>query len=169
MNIGDVCSREVYMYTPEEPLRSAVVEMTTRHVGALVIVQTEQTRVRPIGILTDRDVVRGQVLLNKDLSSLTVREVMTSDPLTIAEDSAIAEAIERLRTRGVRRAPVVNERGDLVGIVSLDDLLPILAEELGALAHLVGTQAHREGVSAAAPRGISGPCAGARSQEPPQH
>ena len=159
MKIGEVCSREVYIYTPEEPLESAVAEMVKRHVGALVIVKAEPKRVRPVGIVTDRDVMRGQVLLKKGLANLTIRDVMTSDPLTIPQGTGIGEAIDLLRQRGVRRAPVVNGGGDLVGIVSLDDLLPIVAEELGALAQLVGTQARREGVARTrAPR-----AAGARS------
>ena len=147
MKIGEVCSREVYIYTPEEPLASAVAEMTKRHIGALVIVESEPGRVRPVGIVTDRDVVRAQVELKRELSSMTIRDVMTSDPLTISDSSGLAEAIERMRARRVRRAPVVDVRGDLVGIVSLDDLLPIVAEELGALAQLVGNQARREGTT----------------------
>jgi CBS domain-containing protein len=145
MNIGEVCSREVYIFKALEPLANAVAEMMKRHIGAIVVVEPKPDRMRPIGIVTDRDIVRGQVLLNKDLSTLKLYDVMTRDPLTVAETCGIAEAIERMRARRVRRAPVINDRGDLVGIVSLDDLLPVLADELGALARLVGTQAEHEG------------------------
>jgi len=69
---------------------------------------------------------------------------MTRDPTTIAETDSLSQAIERLSAKGVRRAPVVNEAGDLVGIVSFDDLLPVLAEDLSALARLIGTQSRRE-------------------------
>jgi CBS domain-containing protein len=148
MNIGEICSREVYIFEAGEPLANAVGEMMKRHIGAIVVVETEPNRVRPVGIVTDRDVIRGQVSLKKELSGLTLRDVMTSAPLMVSEASGIPEAIERMRARGVRRAPVVNDSGDLVGIVSLDDLLPIVAEELGALARLVGNQARREGTSA---------------------
>ncbi len=151
MNVGEVCSREVYIFKADESLANAVAEMMKRHVGAIVVVEPEPDRVRPVGIVTDRDVIRGQVSLKKDLPSLTLREVMTSAPLTVSETSGIAEAIEHMRARGVRRAPVVNDFGDLVGIVSLDDLLPIIAEELGALARLVGRQARREGAPAQPP------------------
>ena len=151
MNIGEVCSREVYIFKPEEPLANAVAEMMKRHIGAIVVVETEPERVRPVGIVTDRDVIRGQMSLKKELSSLTLREVMTSAPLTVTEASGMPEAIERMRARGVRRAPVVNDSGDLVGIVSLDDLLPLIAEELDALARLVGNQAGREGAKSRSP------------------
>lgn len=147
MNVGQVCSREVYIFKADEPLANAVAEMMKRHIGAIVVVETEPDRVRPVGIVTDRDAIRGQVSLKKDLQSLTLRDVMTHGPLSVSEMCGIAEAIEHMRARGVRRAPVVNDSGDLVGIVSLDDLLPIVAEELGALARLVGNQASREGTS----------------------
>jgi CBS domain-containing protein len=151
MNIGEVCSREVYIFKAEEPLANAVAEMMKRHIGAIVVVETAPDRVRPLGIVTDRDVIRGQVSLKKDLSSLTLGDVMTSALLTVSETSGVAQAIERMQARRVRRAPVVNDSGDLVGIVSLDDLLPIVAQELGALARLVGDQARREGTSAQPP------------------
>lgn len=151
MNVGEVCSREVYIFKADEPLANAVAEMLKRHIGAIAVVEPEPDRVRPVGIVTDRDVIRGQVSLEKDLSSLTLRDVMTSTPLTVSETSGIAEAIEHMKARGVRRAPVVSDSGDLVGIVSLDDLLPIVSGELAALARLVGNQARRERASAQPP------------------
>lgn len=165
MNIGEVCSREVYIFKAGEPLANAVAEMMKRHVGAIVVVETETDRVRPVGIVTDRDVIRGQVSLKKDLPSLTLREVMTSAPLTVSETSGVAEAIERMQARRVRRVPVVNDSGDLVGIVSLDDLLPIVAEELGALTRLVGAQARREGTSAQSPADGQAPKTALRALE----
>jgi len=157
MNIGEVCSREVYIFTAAEPLANAAAEMVKRHIGAIVVVRTEPERVRPIGIVTDRDIVRGQLSLKKDLENLTVGEVMTGDPLTAPETAGIGETIERMRVRRVRRVPVVDGRGDLVGIVSLDDLLPVLADELRALAHLVGNQASREGAPDSFAQGSPGP------------
>jgi CBS domain-containing protein len=144
VNIGEVCSREVYIVRAAEPLTDAVTEMHKRHVGAVVVVAEEPGLVRPIGIVTDRDAIRSQVLQGKGLSRLTVADAMTTQPLTLSESSGIPEAIGQMSTRGVRRAPVVNESGDLVGIVSFDDLLPVVSEQLHALAKLIGDQARRE-------------------------
>jgi CBS domain-containing protein len=118
--------------------------MHRRHVGAVVVVEQHGKLLLPVGIVTDRDVLRGQAMHRADLFTLTVQDVMTTDPLTLGESSGLAEGISRMKTRGVRRAPVVAETGDLVGIVSLDDLLPAVAEELGELAKLIGRQAHAE-------------------------
>ncbi len=144
MEIGEICSREVYIVRPGEPLVQAVREMDRRHVGTVVVVEARGKSVVPIGIVTDRDVLCGQLKCHADMFTLAVQDVMTSDPWTITESCGIAEAITGLRARGVRRAPVVSAAGDLVGIVSLDDLLPAVAVELSALAKLVGKQVQRE-------------------------
>ena len=141
MNIGEVCSREVYIVRPAEPLADAVAEMHKRHVGALVVVEEKPDQVRPVGVITDRDVIRAQVLQGSALTHLAIADAMTADPLTLRETCGIAEAIGQMSARGVRRAPVVSESGDLVGIVSFDDLLPVVSEQLAALAKLIGDQA----------------------------
>ncbi len=144
MNIGDICHRRVYLVKPGEPLADAAREMQRRRIGALVVVTGLASPVRPLGIVTDRDIVCGQWLRKADLRSLTVADVMTRDPLTLPESSSVSEAIAALRQRGVRRAPVVNEAQDTVGIVTIDDLLPAVAAELSSLATLIGTQSLHE-------------------------
>lgn len=144
MQVGEICSRDVYVVHADEPLAEAAREMSQRHIGAVVVVESRGEMTRPIGIVTDRDILCGQFDRGKDLFCLSVSEVMTRDPLTVAESTGVAEAIESMSGRAVRRAPVVDQAGNLVGIVTVDDLLPVLAGELSALAALIGTQAHRE-------------------------
>ena len=144
MGIGELCSREVYFVEPDQPLAEAAREMHRRHVGAVVVAEQRGKQLCPIGIVTDRDIVLGEVKRHTDLFALTVQDVMTADPLTLRESEGLSEAIARLKARGVRRAPVVAESGDLVGIVSLDDLLPAAAQELSGLARLIGRQASME-------------------------
>ena len=149
MKIGDLCSRDVFVVGPAEPLANAVREMDSRHVGAVVVVEGQGEATRPVGLVTDRDVLRGQFERKADLFCLTVGDVMTTHPLTLQEDWDVSNAIGRMSARGVRRAPVVDKADNLVGIVSFDDLLPVVAEELAALARLIGTQAGREPARAA--------------------
>jgi CBS domain-containing protein len=118
--------------------------MCEQHVGALVVTDRDDPGQHPVGILTDRDIVRGQLRLGADLYCLTVNDVMTSDPLVLPADMEVTEAIEALAARAVRRAPVVGPAGTPPGMVTLDDLLPALAHELETLAALVGTQARHE-------------------------
>jgi CBS-domain-containing membrane protein len=87
------------------------------------------------------EVVYAQVCRQMRLSQLRVKDAMTSHPTVIAESVSLPEAIRRMSDAGARRVPVVNEAGDLVGIITLDDLLPIVSEELQGLARLIGGQA----------------------------
>ena len=141
MRIADMASAPVYITHPEQPLAVAAREMRARGVGALVVVDPHAPRPRPVGILTDRDILCGQLAQCADLHCLTVKDVMTRDPLTVSSSAGLAEAIGKMSARGVRRAPVVDETGALVGILTLDDVLPVVARELNDLAGIAQVQA----------------------------
>ena len=144
MRIQDLYTPHARTATREEPLAEAARMMCSEHIGALVVLDRADSKRRPIGILTDRDIVRGQLRRATDLNCLTVVDVMTADPLVLPLYLEVTEAIDALNARAVRRAPVLDPEGSLVGIVTLDDLLPALAQELTDLASLMGSQAHRE-------------------------
>jgi CBS domain-containing protein len=93
-------------------------------------------------VLTDRDIIRAQLDHCADLSSLGVEQAMSRDPLEINAQSDIDDAIGRMRARGVRRAPVVAADGTLVGVVSIDDLIARVAEDLIGLSTALARQAH---------------------------
>jgi CBS domain-containing protein len=140
MNIGELCTREVYIVRPAEPLLQAAHEMRKRNIGCVVVVEQRGERVVPVGIVTDRDIVGMLPEKAAFLDATSVGECMSTGLLTLGEDESIVEAMERLRQRGVRRAPVVATNGELVGIVSIDDLLAVVAEQLSSLARLVERQ-----------------------------
>jgi len=144
MTIGTICSRDLCVTRRGAALTAAVESMSKRHVGAIVVVEESVTGPKPIGIITDRDVVCGQVNPPRDLFCLSVEDVMTSDVFTLEESCEIPEAVARMSERGVRRAPVVDRHGSLVGIISTDDLLPRLAATLGSLAELMRVQPAHE-------------------------
>jgi CBS domain-containing protein len=144
MNVGEVCSRETYCIGPNEPLAEAARALLQRHVGALVVIGHRNESIVPVGIVTDRDIVCGQLARKADLFCLSVADVMTPDPLVLAETLDLSEAIRRLQCRSVRRAPVVNASGELIGIVSIDDLLPVMAHDLSGLASLLERQSLNE-------------------------
>jgi len=145
MNIGEVCTREVYVLNPSEPVLQAAHEMRRRNVGCVIVVEQRGKPLVPVGIVTDRDIVRALPEHAGNLGALPVANVMTRDPLVLRESESIVDAMVRLRQRGVRRAPVVAAGGDLVGIVSTDDLLGVIAEQLGSLARLVDRQTRSAG------------------------
>ena len=144
MKVRDLYTPGAQVTLPDAPLADAARTMLDQHVGALVVVEQGDPKRRPIGILTDRDIVRGQLRCSADLYCLNVSDVMTLDPLVLAADTDVTEAIEAMNTRAVRRAPLLDASGALAGMVSLDDLLPAIARELEAVASLMGTQARHE-------------------------
>ncbi len=145
MIIGRIRNPTVIVTYPDQPLAEAARMMRDNHVGALVVLDRHDPQRHPRAILTDRDIVRGQLIKEADLHCLNVGDVMTHNPLVLSLDMGLSEGIAALRSRGVRRAPVVDASGGLVGIVTLDDLLPALAGKLQDLAKLMGTQSRKPG------------------------
>ena len=140
MDVGELCTREVCVMSPCEPLALALREMHDRHVGSVVVVRIERGARYPVGILTDRDVLCAQVRTARDLFTLTVADVMTEVLLTLDQHTGLAEAVTTMRERGVRRAPVLGESGELIGVLSVDDLLPEISRNLAVLASLLGSR-----------------------------
>jgi CBS domain-containing protein len=140
MTIAKICIRDVDTAKEEETVWQAAVRMRQRAVGTLVIVNAAG---QPIGIVTDRDLMERVVADARDPSSTLVRKIMTSDPTTITEDEPIQVALPRMRRGGFRRLPVVNGQGTLVGLVSMDDILMLLSEELAQIGQLVKRETPR--------------------------
>jgi CBS domain-containing protein len=139
--VGSICSREVIVAGPGEPLRTAVQLMHAQRVGSIVICEDLHGRRIPVGIVTDRDVALSLLHHDSEVAAIPLRLVMSTDPLVLFEDQDISEALDFLRARGVRRAPVVDAARSLVGIVSIDDLLGVIARQLADIARLIERQA----------------------------
>ncbi|MFC5462506.1 CBS domain-containing protein [Massilia niabensis] len=144
MNISDICTADTISCTRDETVQSAAFLMRKHHVGDLVVVDRVDDDAIPVGIVTDRDIVVSVIALGLDPSSLLVGDIMTDDLLTCREDDDVYQTIEHMRLRGIRRVPVVNHAGSLTGIVSADDLLEFLADEMGDLSRISGSQQAHE-------------------------
>ena len=144
MPVKDVCVRSVVHVNRETTIHEAAQSMRQHHVGDLIVAEPGAGGVKPVGIITDRDIVLSVVAPKLDATVITVGDIMGADLVTCLEDMGVAECIHKMRTRGVRRMPIVNLAGDLVGVVSVDDLIEILAEELSELARLIAREQGRE-------------------------
>lgn len=122
MRISDICSRKVVDVKAATPVSEAAKLMRKHHVGALVVVEQPNGERLPIGVLTDRDIVVSVLAAGIDPLSVTVGDVMSRNPATCGENEELFDAIETMRNRGVRRLPVVNDKGGLVGILAADDI-----------------------------------------------
>jgi CBS domain-containing protein len=145
MRIGEICTVQPIYCTRDETVQGAALLMRKHHVGDLVVVDQADGERIPVGIITDRDIVVSVIALGLDPASLLVSDIMSDDLLTTAEDDDVYETIERMRFRGIRRVPVVSSGGSLTGIVSVDDLLEFLAEEMSELSRIsTHQQAHEK-------------------------
>ena len=98
----------------------------------------------PLGILTDRDILVETIALDVEARLFTASDLMSSPVTTVLEDAGLTEALGVMRGKRIRRLPVVNRAGGLVGMVTTDDLLDLLAAELSMLAGLVVEQPIKE-------------------------
>lgn len=144
MTIGELCNREVVVVNKGGTALEAARLMRQYHVGDVVVVEDKDDRKVPAGILTDRDIVIELVAEQVDPGSVTVEDVMSDRLLTVNESDELLDTMEQMRAKGVRRAPVVGKDGGLVGILTLDDVLDILAEALKDLVLLTGREQRRE-------------------------
>ena len=140
MHIGEICSRDVVFAHQEDTALDAARLMERFHVGDVVVVAEENGRRFPVGIVTDRDLAVKVMAKGLAPERTGLQDIASGDLLTLGEDEGLYEAIERMRRRGVRRAPVVDLEGELVGIVSVDDVLGLLAEELSGLVRLASKE-----------------------------
>jgi CBS domain-containing protein len=144
MAVGEICNREVVIAEKTLSVRQAALLMRNHHVGDLVVVEENGSRKHPVGIVTDRDIVVEVVAPGVNPEALTVADIMGADVATVRENEGVYETIRYMRDKGVRRMPVVDREGSLAGIITLDDLLGLLAEEMTELAKLVSHERQRE-------------------------
>ncbi|MCS0614109.1 CBS domain-containing protein [Massilia kyonggiensis] len=144
MEVGKLCTVDTVCCARDESVQGAALLMRKHHVGDIVVVDDVDGERTPAGIVTDRDIVVSVVALGLDPAGLQVGDIMTDDLLTADEHDDVSVTIERMRLRGIRRVPVVGEGGRLAGIVSADDLLGFLAEEMEDLARISPYQQQHE-------------------------
>jgi CBS domain-containing protein len=144
MSIAEFCNREVVCTGRDTTVLEAASLMRRHHVGDIVIVDEDGGRRWAIGIVTDRDIVVEVVAAGLDPRLVKLADLML-EPLTIVEQHVgFAQTIRTMAQKGVRRMPVVDAQGALLGIVTLDDLLAHLAPPLADLGELVGRTRQRE-------------------------
>ena len=136
MPIGQVCIHEVVVARRDTSVHEAAKLMRHNHVGDVVILDGN----KPVGIVTDRDLVISVLATQLDPKVFTVGDLLTRELVTAHEDQGVFETIQQMRLRGIRRMPIVNTLGGLVGIVSVDDLVQLLGEELSDLGRLISKE-----------------------------
>jgi CBS domain-containing protein len=144
MTIGTICNREIITVQRDATVLHAAMLMRQYHVGDVVIIENHKNKTVPIGIVTDRDIVVELVATELDCNVITVGDIAISKLSVIKDSAGVFEAIQLMADKGIRRLPVVDDGGGLVGIITLDDLLLLLSKELAALTKLVTREQKNE-------------------------
>ena len=144
MTIGTICNREVITVQRDATVLHAAVLMRQYHVGDVVVIENRKNKTVPIGIVTDRDIVVELVATELNCKVITVGDIIITKLIVVKDSAGVFEAIQLMANKGVRRLPVVDDDGGLVGIITLDDLLLLLSKELAALNKLVTREQKNE-------------------------
>ena len=144
MLLKELCTPDVVCCSPEMRVSVAARLMRQSHVGDLVVVNDPDSDPTPIGMVTDRDIVLEVIGKELNPNTVAVREIMRAPAVIASETEESSQAIERMKSHGVRRLPVMGENGRLAGIVSLDDLLRQLAADANALVEIMNREQSHE-------------------------
>ena len=144
MNAGGFCNRIVTVAERSVSLVQAAQLMRDHHVGSLVVVDETGAGRLVVGMLTDRDIITAVIAQEVDPATLVVEDVMTSEVVSALEDDSLMDVLGLMRRKGLRRVPVTSAGGALQGLITLDDLLGILSEQLRAMVLAIEAEQLRE-------------------------
>lgn len=130
MKLGDYCVTRVVTCGTEASVGQVAQLMRQHCVGAVVIVDHVDDQVRPLGLITDRDIATEVVALDLDARVFTAGDMMSEPLVTIGQDVDVFDALQCMRQHALRRLPVVNQAGGLYGIISIDDIINRVSAEL---------------------------------------
>jgi CBS domain-containing protein len=143
MKTSELCRRDVVTASAGTTLTELSRMMRTNHVGSVVVTGTGERK--PLGIVTDRDIVVEVLAMGLDPGTVTAGDIMTTAPAISRQGDDALWALKIMRDRGVRRLPVVDDKGDLAGILAFDDLMQHVGTTLGDIAQVIGAERVVEG------------------------
>jgi CBS domain-containing protein len=148
MKLGEICNRDVVFIRPDESALEAARLMRRLHVGAVVVAEARGDQRFATGIVTDRDLAIEILAQQIDPESVTAGDIGSATTLVrIGSEEDIFAGLERMRSHGVRRLPVVDDSGALLGIITMDDILELIAGQIGDLVQLVSRSYRHEAES----------------------
>jgi len=136
MSIGDYTRREIATIESSASIQAAAAKMTEQSVGCLVVNEDG----RFAGIVTDRDVALRTIRENLDPQRTAIGEITARDVVVIHEKRPVRVAVGVMKRHGLRRMPVGNQQGEIIGLVTWDDLVGLIAGELAEVAGTIAAQ-----------------------------
>ena len=144
MHIGEVCTRSVVTCRRETSVVEVAQIMRDRQVGNVIVVDEREKSLIPVGIVTDRDLVIHVMAKGVSAEGLRAGDMIKGDLETARQADDIYDAIWRMRSKAIRRLPVVDSSNSLVGVLTVDDVTRLLAEALSEVGRIPLHQAKKE-------------------------
>ncbi|KTC93220.1 CBS domain-containing protein [Legionella cincinnatiensis] len=144
MIVGEYCNRDVVVINCNESVKNAAELMRHYHVGDLVLLEEQKNKKTPIGIVTDRDLVIEVMAAGISPESILIKDIITEPFNSIFENDNLLDALELMHSKKIRRLPVVDNDKALVGIITLDDFIEILAENMANVVDVIKLQQQKE-------------------------
>lgn len=132
MNLASLCQREILSVSAEAPVQKAAELMRVHHVGALALTDPEDPT-RVVGVVTDRDLVVHLLALGLPPEKHNVGAFSSVHLIRVPGTASVYEGVQAMHQHGVRRIFVTEPSGRLMGLLSIDDLLVSIADELNGL------------------------------------
>jgi CBS domain-containing protein len=136
MTVYDCCQPDVIVVTPELPVVDIARLMEETNLGCVIVSEGE----KPVGIITDRDLVLRVMAARRDPTETLAMEIMSRDLIVLKNNMGLYEAMDHMRDKGVRRMPVVDDEGKLQGIITVDDIIRLLVEEMNCIACIIQSE-----------------------------
>ncbi len=139
MIVADYCRRDVVIIDQNQTPLDAAIAMRECHSGDVVVVESQQSSLVPLGVVTDRDIAIEIVAEQIDPQEVTIKDIVIKPLVTIKENDDLSNCIKTMKQHAVRRLPVVDNAGHLVGIISVDDVIEALSSDINDFAVLFNT------------------------------
>jgi CBS domain-containing protein len=136
MTVYTVCQTNVVSVKPDATVQFVAELMKEKNIGCVVVTENH----KPVGIITDRDIALRSASLCGEPEMALIESIMSRDISTIKKDTGIFDAIQEMKAAGVRRMPIVDSSGRLVGLLTVDDLIRLLAREMADIARIIGRE-----------------------------
>lgn len=139
MSLGNICRKEIVCVNPEASVKETLKLMEEKNVGCVIVLGNR----KPVGILTDRDILLRVMNRGLGAEKTPVHYVMSRDIVTLREDMGLFEALEKVKGKSVRRFPIVDADGNLKGIMTLDDIIFLLGKEMADVSSIIEREGPR--------------------------
>ena len=144
MRVEQYCKRAVVAIHASADVSEAACMMRERHVGFLVVFKDGDPLRKPVGVITDRDIVLQVTARDVSPRAVTVEDVMTRLPMIAREVDDLSELMHLMRVAGIRRVPVVDGRGALSGVIAVDDIIDVVSSLIGDIAGSIKSEQRQE-------------------------